>query len=364
MVRYIERQFYRGDDTVDYRTTKLHCHRRIGRNYEEMRSLMYFCAEVGERMLKTEAKQISRTAQQRGEVTFELQTSERVMERQVLETFGDLVEHSLKTITKGTPQENQDKFSRQQPHFVFRREDPTILAMDRHGRTSIPNHRTGFIPSIIKKTLLQHESAMTYFALYNEAVLRDGSYIRAFPMYRNETPFYDFVQVQWEESSYPAKVVCFYKRSCHDSDTITMDDNNPYALVHVVDERSLGRVRGYSNSFLFSHYNLKYERGQPTLYSVPLASIDYAILAFPHEPHANLFNPNKRGVCVVRPRNEWAYLWVSWNDVLKEENSFEAHQARKRRDDRRYVSFNGRHIIQKVKNQLQIYLSVENDEET
>jgi hypothetical protein len=26
MVRYIERQFYRGDDTVDFRTTKFHCH--------------------------------------------------------------------------------------------------------------------------------------------------------------------------------------------------------------------------------------------------------------------------------------------------------------------------------------------------
>jgi hypothetical protein len=363
MVRYIERQFYRGDDTVDYRTTKLHCHRRIGRNYEEMRSLMNFCAEVGERMLKTEAKQISRTAQQRGEATFELQTSERVMERQLLETFGDIVEDTMKPTTTRNPRENKDRFSRKLPHFVFSRDDPTVLAMDRHGKTSVPDTRTGCIPSIIKKTLLQHESTMSFFEVYNKAVLRDGSYVRAFPMYRNETPFYDFVQVQWEESSYPAKVVCFYKKSSDASDVSVDDGTHLCALVHVVDERSLGRIRGYSNTFLSSHYNLKYERGQPILYSVPLASIDYAILAFPHDTHAHLFNPNKRGVCVVRPRNEWAYLWVAWNDVLKEENSFAAHQARKRRDDRRYVSFNGRQIMQKVKAQLQTYLSVDDDQE-
>ena len=361
MVRYIERQFYRGDDTVDYRTTKLHCHRRIGRNYEEMRSIMNFCTEVGERMLKTEAKQISRTAQQRGEIIFELQTSERVLERQLLETFGDVVDETLKPTAK-VPRARIDEFTRRLPHFIFSRDDPTILAMDRHGKTNAPNNQTGHIPNIIKKTLMQHESEMSFFQIYNEAILRDGSYIRAYPVYRNEAPFYDFVQIQWEDSSHPAKVVCFYKRSCNRNDPILDDSSNLYALVHVVDEKSLGKVRGYSNTFLSTHYNLKYERGQPTLYSVPLAAIDCAILAFPHEPQNTLFNPNKRGVCVVRPRNEWAYVWIAWNHILQEENSTGAHQARKRRDDRRYISFNTRHVLQKVKIKLLEYLSVPHDE--
>ena len=229
--------------------------------------------------------------------------------------------------------------------------------MDRHGKTSPPDVRTGFIPSIIKKCLLQHETSMNVFEVYNEVILRDDSYIRAFPMYRNESPFYDFVQVQWEESSYPAKIVCFYKRRIDGEECFSL-----YALVHVVDEKSMGKVRGFSNTFLSTHYNLKYERGQPTLYSVPVASIDFAILAFPHEPQSSLFNPNKRGVCVVRPRNEWAYLWLAWNDVLKDENSLDAHQSRRRRDDRRYISFNTRHVIKKVKDQLQTYLSFEHEE--
>ncbi len=140
------------------------------------------------------------------------------------------------------------------------------------------------------------------------------------------------------------------------------DNSSLFALVHVVDEKSVGKVRGYTNTFMSTHYNLKYERGQPTLYSVPVASIDFAVLAFPHDSHTNLFNPNKRGICVVRPRNEWAYLWLAWNVVLKEENSLEAHAARKRRDDRRYISFNTRHVLQKVKKQLDEYLSLEHDE--
>jgi hypothetical protein len=40
----------------------------------------------------------------------------------------------------------------------------------------------------------------------------------------------------------------------------------------------------------------------------------------------------------------------------------EAHAARKRRDDRRYISFNTRHVLQKVKKQLDEYLSLEHDE--
>jgi hypothetical protein len=357
IVRYIERQFYRGDDTVDYRTTKLHCHRRIGRNYEEMRSLMNFCTELGERLLKTEAKQISRTAQQRCETTFQSQTSERVLERQLLETFGDVVED----VVKKRPtfiREKKDEFSRNLPHFVFSRDHPTVLAMDRHGKTSLPDDRTGYIPSIIKKSLLQHETSMSVFEIYNEVILRDDSYIRAFPMYRNESPFYDFVQVQWEQdSSYPAKVVCFYKRKNDGEDSFSL-----YALVHVVDEKSMGKVRGFTNTFLSTHYNMKYERGQPTLYSVPVASIDFAVLAFPHESQSALFNPNKRGVCIVRPRNEWAYLWLAWNDVLKEENSLDAHHSRRRRDDRRYISFNTRHVLKKVKDRLQTYLTFEHGE--
>jgi len=202
---------------------------------------------------------------------------------------------------------------------------------------------------------------MLFFEIYNEAILRDESYIRAFPMYRYVSPFFDFVLVQWEDSSYPAKVVCFYKKAFQGT-VDPVDDSNLFALVHVVDDRTLGKVRGYSNTFLSAHYNLKYERGQPTLYSVPLASIDCAILAFPHESHATLFNSNKRGICVVRPRNEWAYLWLAWNDVLSDENSLAAHQARKRRNDRRYVSFNSRHIVEKVKNKLQVYLSVEHED--
>jgi hypothetical protein len=37
------------------------------------------------------------------------------------------------------------------PHFVFTRDNPTILAMDRHGKTEAPNQRTGFVPNIVKK---------------------------------------------------------------------------------------------------------------------------------------------------------------------------------------------------------------------
>lgn len=87
-----------------------------------------------------------------------------------------------------------------------------------------------------------------------------------------------------------------------------------------------------------------------------------ALLAFPHEPQSTLFNNNKRGVCVVCPWNEWAYLWIAWNHVLTDEISLDAHKARKRRNDRRYVSFNTCHMLQKVKNKLNKYVSIQHED--
>ena len=63
---------------------------------------MNFCAEVGEQTLKTEAKEISRSAQQWGEVTFELQTSERVLEHPLPETCGDAIDDNLTKVPMNT----------------------------------------------------------------------------------------------------------------------------------------------------------------------------------------------------------------------------------------------------------------------
>jgi hypothetical protein len=323
-----------------------------------MRCIVHFSTELGERLLKTEAKGISRTAQQRGEATFHHQTAERIAERQVLESFGDVVEDIVSN-SKDKPVSSEDRFARQLPHFVFSRTNQVVKAMTRHGKVTSTNETTGTICPIIKKTLLHSEPHMADFEIYNEAILRNESgFVRACPMYRNETPFYDFVMIKWEVGMYPAKVVCLYQKHVD-------DETGPaglFALVHVVDERTAGKVKGFSNTLLCTHYNMSYNRRQPTLYKVPLESIEHTVLAFPHEPNPTLFNHNKLGVTIVRPRNEWAYLWIAWNDVLKEENSTEFHTERRRRDDRRFVSLNTKSVIEKVRGKLEDMLAGRNQQ--
>ena len=85
LVAYFSRMIYRGDNTIDSRTTKIHAQRRFGHNFNLLGNVMHGCCEVGERLLKTEAKRISRTAQQRGSITFERQTCSRILDRHLLD---------------------------------------------------------------------------------------------------------------------------------------------------------------------------------------------------------------------------------------------------------------------------------------
>lgn len=87
VVEYFQKLIYRGNTSVDSRFPKIHAQCRMGLNIQELNSVMNFCCETGERLLKTEAKGISRTAQQRGSGTFLTQTMSRLQERLVLDCF-------------------------------------------------------------------------------------------------------------------------------------------------------------------------------------------------------------------------------------------------------------------------------------
>ena len=96
MVEYFQKLIYRGNHSVDSRFPKIHAQRRMGENIEQLNTVMNFCCETGERLLKTEAKGISRTAQQRGKNTFLTQTMSRVQERSVLDSLALYLEEEDK----------------------------------------------------------------------------------------------------------------------------------------------------------------------------------------------------------------------------------------------------------------------------
>jgi hypothetical protein len=352
LVRYFERMFYRGDNSIDSRTTKVHVHLRVGVNYRNQRNLMHSSCEAGERLLKTEAKGISKTAQQRGEETFEKQTCQRIQDRHVMDLFSIDAEKQYPREAK-TDKIACDRFSRREPHFLLHRDGECCYPLDAKGNLHKSENGYGEISNTIKRALLNTEPDLEEIQIYLEAVLRDGSIIRAFPLYRGEQPWYDFVNVIWEGGQvYPARCVCFYKN--FDNRGV----ESLHALIHVTDETTSGRVRGFTNSLLTSHYRMKYHRSQPVFYTVKLEAIDSAVLCYPHVPTNALFDPYNSGVMVIRPRNEWAYVWLAWTGVLEEENSEIKYRRSKRRQNRRYVSLGDCKMLRKVQAKVKAYLEL------
>jgi hypothetical protein len=210
-----------------------------------------------------------------------------------------------------------DRFSRQQPHFVVDTTSSETFSCDRKGKRlpTTDNHH-GALHPIIVKYLTETEPDLHEIHLYNEVILRDGSYVRAFPNYRGDGPWYDFANIQWEENatSYllPAQCLTFFKRN-----------NECMAVIQSVEQQSCGKVTPYSNSILSTHYYMQCNRsGTPALYTVNCASIDSTVLGIYHDPSLNVLEfSRRRSVMIIRPRNEWAYGWYVWNQHLRIKNT-------------------------------------------
>jgi hypothetical protein len=189
------------------------------------------------------------------------------------------------------------------------------MACDRKGKQVDPNPSTGCPSKWVCDKLLDINTDPV-IEIYNEVILRDGSYVRAWPNYRSEGSWFDFVNVQWEDEDgkeyfLPAQCLAFYKKN-----------DECLALVQSVDLKSEGRVSGYRNSILTSHYKMQCSKnGEQVVYSINCASIDSALLWFDNEPAIARLDPSRRSVMIVRPRNEWAYAWYVWNQCLRVKNS-------------------------------------------
>ena len=206
---------------------------------------------------------------------------------------------------KATGNRNNDSFSRQHPHFIIRRAIPNVMACDRKGNRHLPDHQTGQLKPLVVRKIIEEMQEYIEVEVYCKVILRDGSCVRAFENYRGEGPWYDFVNVQWEDEnrvSYllPAQCLAFYKKNgcC-------------MAVIQSVDQDSVGKVPRCMDSVLTTHYHMQCTKsGVPVLYSVNCASIDSPIMAIDHKAGTMVLDESRtRSVMIVRPRNEWAYAW-------------------------------------------------------
>jgi hypothetical protein len=361
LILYFNKMIYRGDNTLDSRTTKIHAQKRTGLNYLAICCLMHASCELGERLLKTEAKGISSTAQQRGNETFEKQTCLRIEDKLVMDKFGELMQKfsRMREVAASTYQEPEvtheevlpeDRFSRQLPHFRLSREANQLRACDRKGIERLPDKSSGDLDIAITSKLLELESHIDEFSIYTEIVIRNGARVRASPNHHQSGPWYDLVNVQFgEPEMIPARALCFFpKWDDH------LQKRVPHALVHCVDHKIVGkRFPGdYKDSILVRHYKMHYQRRMPTILSVPVASIDSAVVGFLHKPTTKLFDHESPGVMIIRPRNEWAYIWLAWNEELSETN-------RKRSRTNGYVSLSDDGLLSRIRKNIKEKLEID-----
>ena len=322
---------------------------------------MNFCCETGERLLKTEAKGISRTAQQRGSTTFLYQTMSRLQERLVLDCFDSFLEKKYESVgSSSSPSDHDDKVdkvSRSVPHFIYEVAIDQIHAFSRKNELRQIDETTGTLAAEITDALKKHLPNMSRFEIYNEVILRDKSRLRASPNYSNSGPWYDYANVSWEqesdgkESTYllPAKCLCFFRKHCPG----TADTNEIMALIHTVDQSSVGKCPGRADTLLTRNYRMQYNnKGEPVTHIVPIGSVDSCIRCFPHLPSKSLFDKDSLWIIYLLPRNDWAYMWMAVNDVLQEANS--PTKLRQRRG--RLIPLSSAQWIASVRKKYKTYL--------
>jgi hypothetical protein len=127
------------------------------------------------------------------------------------------------------------------------------------------------------------------------------------------------------------------------------------ALVHGADKRKVRGNSPFVDTLLTSHYAFEYTHSKkPKIYAIPVATIESAVLCFHHEPpnEGVLFHSTHNGFMLIRPRNEWAYVWLAWSDTLRESNSPARVVNRKS-----YVDLGSEHVLRLARKKLQEYIS-------
>ena len=318
---------------MDSRFPKIHSQSRMADNTIALNTVMNFCCETGERLLKTEAKGISRTAQQRGDGTFLTQTMSRLQDRSVLDSFALYTEEIE---SKGAPslqQDRVDQFGRTHPHYIFEVATHRVRALSRNNEPKPIDDESGFLDDQILDALKNHEPSLTHFEIYNEVILRDNNRLRASPNFAKSGPWYDYANISWERTTdgdietylLPAKCLCFYRKIC-----LVTRNKEILALIHSVDPTSKGKVAGHIDTLLTTNYRMEFDRqGRPLTHVVPVVSIDSPIRCFQHVPSKEVFNASSPGITYLLPRNHWAYMWMAMNEELTESNSAEKIKQRK-----------------------------------
>ena len=230
---------YRGDNSVDMDTCKIHAHFHVISDIREYAAPMNYEASLGERNLKWWAKHISLTARKCGETTFITQTAERVVDQILLNKVQRMIRKQqcprvsgLKQTANATMCSNLSwSYTRKHCHAQYNLASKQLLLFGRH--PSRRNHykepilspadtTSQLIPEQLHKALVGKHGAEGVIQIWKEVKLhenesRRGTFIRAYHQYDSFGSFFDWAHVstgEGDDNYVPAKILLLYSLDC------------------------------------------------------------------------------------------------------------------------------------------------------
>ena len=325
---------YRGDDSVDTDTCKIHCHLHILQNIIMFGDPMQYDAAKGERGLKDWAKLISQTAQKCGIDIFLCQTIQRVstlqlMQRaQQLELWRKRREEKSKEGTETHIEETpvRSVMNRKLPHFRYKTVTKVLFSIDRKGKETLATEKTGVVDKRILSKIERDHDALEDIDIWGEIYLSgptrdEGQLLRGHPAFDRYGEMFDWVAVTFDTDDAsdegvvgPAKILAFFKD----------EDGVDRAVVHAT-EVTTGRETNAGNTMLIQNVRLEFtQSGHPGLRIIRVDQIDHGIMAFEHEnfdgplPPTINFSKDKSKFVVscFTDRANWAHLFYKWATKL------------------------------------------------
>jgi hypothetical protein len=337
------RTIYRGDNSLDDGTCKVHAH------YHPPRTSREYCdpkgaeAGKGERGLKKWAKLPAKTAIKRGKRTFANHTALRVQQRQLLLRSAvarrRLEARRLKdNDSSGEEQQRQRRSFRKKPHYVYRlssdRKKGLLVRLDKDGfEEPVPLDAQSPVPLEVLTAMERFESKQYVFRMWCETEKLDskdtGSFIRCCPYMPDGLPYYDWAAVEFAEENnnvVPAKVLLFYEDLNGERQTIV--HSTTYRRGQMEERGNFG-IGG-----IVSRWELMWtQAGWPKLSKVPVSAIQYLLLVIEEtkNPVGRPIPPRCKGkpgrkqqkkylVQVVEPQTDWAAKFVAWGKQVEIDN--------------------------------------------
>jgi hypothetical protein len=333
-LRLFNQYVYRGDNSVDTDTCKIHCHLHILQNILMFGDPMQYDAAKGERGLKDWAKLISQTAQKCGIDIFLFQTIHRVSTHQLMQRAQQLElwrknREQKSNVGTGTNIEEtpiRKVMNRKLPHFRYRTKPKVLYSVDRKGRETVATEDTGLVDHRILSKIQRDHDDLEDIDIWGEIYLTTptsdgGQLLRAHPTLDRYGAMFDWVAVTFDTTDEsneglvgPAKILAFYK----DEDSVDR------AVVHATNVTS-GRETTAGNTLLIQNNRLEFStRGHPALRTIRVDQIDHGIMAFEHQKFDGPLPPtinfardkSKFVVSCVEDRENWAHLFYDWANEL------------------------------------------------